>query len=242
MSKLLNVSIENKQSCFDYVEHVSEYDTHIAAVVIVEPTGLVSFHAPTREQLERGLERVFNAQPLTYDYIKAGWVIYQRKSLAIAEWDVSKIDVVEFWDDRVLNALEKERVSDPQTFLDLLTNLAHGASVYLRLNDSLLDRNWRDSFLVKLQSIRCLTNEKFLLTAVEGESAEYNQQLDNAVDMNDLYIAQTWIVDSTQLLEAAGFTFFTNETFPEIKADYEQYKVQKDQLDFEEYLHRKTNL
>lgn len=242
MVKLLNISIENKQSCFDYVAHISEHATHIAAIVFVEPTGLVSFHAPTREQLERGLERVFNAQPLTYDYVKAGWVIHQRKSLAIAEWDVSKIDVIEFWDDKVLNALKRERVADPQTFLDLLTNLEHDEAVYLRLNDSLLDRKWRDSFLVKLQSIKCLTNEKFLLTAVDGESAEYNQQLDNAVDTNELCIAQTWIVDSAQLLEDAGFTFFTNDTFDGIKADYEQYKVYKEQLNFEEYLHRKTSL
>lgn len=95
---------------------------------------------------------------------------------------------------------------------------------------------------MKLQSIRCLNNEKLLLTAVEGESAEYNQQLDNAVDTNDLCIAQTWIVDSAQLLEDAGFTFFTNDTFHEIKTDYEQYKVYKDQLDFEEYLHRKVSV
>lgn len=246
--KDLSFNITVRQTCFDHVDEVHISDNgDVYAYVFIEPCGHFSFLAKSKEDLERGFERLFNAQPEHYDYIRAGWVVRTNHNNPLLPEYINDIDPKIYWDDTVLSLMQRK--NPPTTFstvkdLFALFNQDNSEPIkdaFIQIASYTIEERQREGVIFKVERVVHLIDNSYMLIVNEKEAMHFNNQLEG-YEVNHLKLyTQTFILKADELLSRLSMKAFHEEDFPQILSTWKQwieFSKTDDFLDFDEYLQK----
>lgn len=232
------VDIVVKNSCFDYIDNVSNYNNRFYVTIFIEPIGIISLNSSSYDKLVEGVNKLFNSQPLDFDYIKAGYVLYYNLSLPLYDGNLDTMDFNFIWESNYFDSLienSKEEIGIIKNVKEALIYYNQNKVIYLRLNSFDLDEHsYREGLILKIKKIKYLGKDNYLVICNEDDSSiilkELNFEYSNYI--HDFIINNNVNND---------FYFFLENDLDNVKNTWIEYKNSDyyTQSDFVEYLNNK---
>lgn len=227
------VDIKIMNSCFDYIDNVSNYNNRFYVTIFIEPVGLVSLNSSSYEKLIEGVNKLFNSQPEDYGYVKAGYVLFYNLSLPVFNGDLDSMDFNSIWESTYYDSLLENNsgYENIQNVKEALSYYNQGEIIYLRLNCCNLDEHlYREGLILKVRKIKYLGKDNYLVICNENDSVNILKELEFKISNN----IHDFILNNNN----KDFYFFHEENLDDVKNTWNEYKNSHyySMSDFEDFL------